>query len=455
MQRITRRKLLNYFGAAALASACLGVASSRGQSATPKNILLIAADDLGPYLGCYGDEIARTPNLDTLASQGIRFANSFVTNASCSSSRSSLFTGLYPHQTGYFQPDNTPVGQIGLAYVGSRYGMDPSVITMPQLLKMAGYRTGLIGKLHIFPEASFPWDYYKSQETTNMRDVELVAQRAGSFLAQQPQQPFFLTVCYGDPHEPFFTQVNGYPQLPFGPTDVPPFPWTGLEDTPERREKMAGYYNGIARLDAGIGMLLDQLAQSGLAKNTIVIFIGDHGPPFRRGKLTCYEAGLRIPLLVSWPGRISPNMVNKSLVSTVDIMPTVLKAAGLPVPQNLAGRSLMPLFQGDTANWRGILYGEYTSHERKWTYFKPSRCVRGRRYKYILKLLPQESNPSGEELYDLYADPYEFNNLAGIPEHQDQKDSLSRGLFEWRQQTADPLLDPAVLAAMVEEHRGL
>lgn len=478
MKRITRRKFIEYSSAAAVASALF---SDRVSSATPPNILLITGDDLGQYLGCYGDAIARTPNLNRLASQGIRFINSYVTNSSCSSSRSSLFTGLYPHQTGFFPPDNTPVGQIGLAYTAGGYAMDSSVVTMPQLLKAAGYRTGIIGKLHIFPEDSFPFDYKMIK--VNTRDIELVAQQAEEFLAQSSQQPFFLKVSYSDPHHPFSTQINGYPQQPFVPTEVPPFPWQAI-NTPAVRERMAGYYNGVSRLDAGIGMLLNKLTQLGLANNTMVIFIGDHGPGFARAKLTCYEAGLRIPFLVRWPGRISPNKVNNSLVSTVDILPTVLQAAGVNIPQNLAGRSLMQLFQGNTTGWRGLLFAEYTSHLR--ANFYPRRSIRGARYKYIVNLLPNRTGtgvnidsdiaytesrqlpvnnaariamdtlrkPPAEELYDLEVDPNEFNNLAALPEHQDRKNSLRTKVLKWRQRTADPLLDPAVLAAMVQEHYG-
>lgn len=483
MKNITRRKFLSYSGTAALTSALLGRYgfTTLGQSATPTNILLITADDLGQILGCYGDTVTRTPNLDRLATQGIRFVNSYVTQASCSSSRSSLFTGLYPHQTGFFPPDNTPVGQIGIAKAGNNYEMDPRVITMPQLLKMAGYRTGIIGKLHVFPEASFPFDYKRFR--ISMRDIELVAQWAGEFLQQQPQQPFFLKVSYGDPHAPFYTKFYGYPQQPFGPIEVPPFVWQGI-DTPLVRERIAGYYNGVARLDAGIGMLLNKLTQLGLADNTMVIFIGDHGPPFTRGKTTCYEAGLRIPFLVRWPGRISRNRVNNSLVSSVDILPTVLQAAGVKVPQNLAGRSLMQLFQGNTTGWRSLLAAEYTSHNRP--HFYPRRCIRNTRYKYILNLLPDRINqvlrvdgdvaypesrklpighparvamdrcrkPPAEELYDLAADPIEFNNLAKSTQHQKARNFLRGELLKWRQRTADPLLDPAVLAAMTQEHYG-
>lgn len=304
-------------------------------------------------------------------------------------------------------------------------------------------------------------------------------------MQQQPQQPFFLKVSYGDPHTPFYTQVNGYPRQPFGPTEVPPFLWQGI-DTPLVRERTAGYYNGVARLDAGIGMLLNKLTQLGLANNTMVIFIGDHGLAFTRGKTTCYEAGLRVPFLVRWPGRISPNRVNNSLVSSVDILPTVLQAAAVGVPQNLAGRSLMQLFQGNTTGWRGVLCAEYTSHNRP--HFYPRRCIRDKRYKYILNLLTDRNNPDqvlridgdiaypesrklpvghparvamdrcrrppAEELYDLSTDPIEFKNIAGKPEYQNAQNFLRAELLKWRQQTADPLLDPAVLAAMTEEHYG-
>lgn len=453
MKSITRRKFLNYSGTA-VTSALLGAVTRKavGQSATPPNILLIIADDLGQHIGCYGDTIARTPNLNRFATQGIRFANSYITQASCSASRSSIYTGLYPHQTGCFPPDNTPVGQIGLAYPGSGYAMHPSVITMQQLLKMAGYRTGHIGKLHVYPEASFPFDY-RGPDSTVTRNIELIARRAEEFLVQPRQQPFFLTVCYFDPHEAYLTQAKGYPQKPYGPTEVPPFPWIGTADTPTLRDKMAGMYNGIARMDAGVGMLLNKLAQLGLNKNTIVIFTGDNGPQFKRAKITCYEAGLRIPMIVRWPGRISPNKVNNSLVSTVDILPTVLQAAGVRVPENLAGRSLIQLFRGNTTGWRHVLCAEYTSHTRE--NFKPRRCIRNQRYKYILNLLPERMpNQEAEEFYDLATDQYEFKNLAEKPQYQNRKKFLRSELLKWRNKTADPLLNPAVLAALEQQHYG-
>jgi N-sulfoglucosamine sulfohydrolase len=479
--KLTRRKFLNYSIAAA-ATAALGelLLSSEGHSATRPNIVLITADDLGQTLGCYGDKVARTPNIDRLASEGIQFLNSYVTKASCSSSRSSLFTGLYPHQTGGLL--NEPVGQIGLAYTNSGYSMASRVVTLPQLLKAAGYRTGIIGKLHVAPETSFPFDLNLPPTKINTRNVQLVAQRAGEFFAQQSQQPFFLVVSYSDPHTPFVTQVNNYPEQPYSATEVPPFPWQGI-DTPAMRERTAGYYNGVARLDAGIGLLLNQLTQQGLDQNTLVIFLGDHGPGFARAKGSCYEAGLRIPLTMRWSGRISPNLVEAAFVSNIDIFPTVLQAAGLKTPQ-VSGRSLFPLFQQNLAGWRNFVFAEYTSHVR--THFYPRRSIRGKRFKYILNLLPDRQNPyitvdqdpafaesrklpvrnqarlamdtclkpPAEELYDLHNDPYEFNNLAGKLSYQTTQNFLRSELLKWRQQTADPLVDPEVLAAMVKAHYG-
>ncbi|MES1026387.1 sulfatase [Gloeocapsa sp. BRSZ] len=479
LTQISRRSFLNYSVATALATTLDELTFLQvGHSTSRPNILLITADDLGQTLSCYGDKVARTPHIDRLASEGILFLNSYVTQASCSPSRSSLFTGLYPHQTGGIS--NEPVGQIGLAYSNSGYSMATSVVTLPQLLKARGYRTGIIGKLHVYPETSFPFDVNVLPKALNTRDVQLVAQRASEFFAQQREQPFFLMISYNDPHTPFEAKFNNYPQQPYKSTEVPPFAWQGV-DTPAMRERTAGYYNGVARLDAGIGLLLDQLAQQGLDQNTLVIFLGDHGPGFFRAKGSCYEAGLRIPLIMHWFGRILPNQAEQAFVSNIDIFPTILQAAGLKTPK-VSGRSLFPLFQQNLVGWRHFIFAEYTSHTRK--DFYPRRSIRGKRYKLILNLLPERQNPyinvdddsafvesrqlllsnsarramdtcfrpPAEELYDLQNDPYEFNNLAGKVGYQNIQKLLRNELLNWRQQTADPLLDPAVLAAMVKAH---
>jgi len=236
-------------------------------------------------------------------------------------------------------------------------------------------------------------------------------------------------------------------------------------------------------MDAGIGLLMDELAAAGRADDTLVLFLGDHGPPFCRAKTTCYEAGLHVPIIVRWPGRAKAGAVCDKLVSTVDILPTFLDAAGVEHPAGLAGRSLVPLLAGQDVPWRETLCAEYTSHIPGGYY--PRRSIRDGRYKLILNLLPDRPNPitavdgcgswrvsrddkligtdarrafdtyhhpPAEELYDLREDPVEFHNLAGMPACAEILARLRQQLQSWREETDDPLLDPAKLAALTRKH---
>ena len=486
MRHLTRREFLKTSGVIAAGLACHELANEPNEAlelaaaAVPSNILLVTADDLGVQVGCYGDPVARTPRLNALAGQGVRFTRAYVTQVSCSPSRASLYTGRYPHQTGYFPPDHAPLGQIGIA---PDYAMDPSVTTVVQHLARTGYYIGRVGKLHVLPTASFPWAFTRNVQYADptSRDPITFRNHAASFLDSVPAgRRWFLHMSFVDPHHPYMTQVNGFPANPVGPGGVRPFPFQGI-DTAAVRERLAGYYNGVMRFDAGLGMLLDLLTRRGLAPTTLVIVLGDHGPGAARAKVTCYEAGLRIPLIVRWPGRTVAG-IRPQLVSTLDIMPTMLQAAGLAAPAGVAGRSLLPLLQGQAVSWRGTLAAEYTSHERR--HFYPRRSIRGRRYKYILNLLPHRENPEvspdddiayaesralppsdarrlafdrlrrppAEELYDLNADPWEMTNLAGSPAHADQLRLLRDQLRSWRVSTDDPLRDLAVLRRMECEH---
>ncbi len=442
------------------------------------NILFITADDLGPVLSSYGETLIRTPHLDRLAASGVRFEVAYVTQASCSPSRSSMFTGLYPHATGQYGLTNT-----GLA-------LHPHLrdATIPNLLKKAGYRTGIIGKLHVAPEESFQFDF-RHTESAKTRNVRWVAQMADRFWQETGGQPFFLMVNYSDPHafrdpeDPrkwyFPPQVNGLPERPIAPSAKTIFPFQQI-DTPAQRERTANYYNAVLRLDDGVGMLLEVLEKHGHAGDTLIIFVGDHGPPFARGKTTVYEAALRVPFLVRWPG-VSKPMVSKAMVSTVDILPTILDAAGVPAPEKLHGRSLRRVASEPNAPWRQYLAGEFHFHGIR--PFYPRRAVRNSRYKLIHNLLAGRAKPStgidgdpawrisrearydgtavrrafdtfGDppefELYDLEKDPIEFDNLAGRPEYRQIQEELRRALLEWRRDTDDPFLDPAAIRKMQE-----
>ncbi len=460
----------------------LGASVVSLQAAAP-NVLLIVSEDNGPELGCYGDPYARTPNLDKLASEGVRFNRAFVPQAGCSQSRASFLTGLFPHQH----------GQIGLATWGFRMYREDTP-NLPRSLKAAGYRTGIIGKLHINPESAFPFDFHEiTGANFRRRNLADYAKHAESFITVS-DTPFFLIVNLPDAHDPWLRQVDGLPKSPQTGAEVKAMPYMGI-DPPAMREMVADYYNSLARLDACVGELLATLEKSGKASNTIVIYIGDHGADFLRGKRTCYEGGLRIPLLIRWPGKAQPQ-IREELVSTIDLMPTLLAACAASPVADLPGMALQPLLANTPTKWRTHLFAEYHTHAAAANYH-PQRSVRTDRFKLIENLLPDAVNPDyadtlrklegdakdrgqadfknslpkaiaaatpevrsayavmekppRHELYDLQSDPHEFRNLATAPEHAATLADLKKQLTAWRERTRDPLLDAQNLARLTAE----
>jgi N-sulfoglucosamine sulfohydrolase len=464
------------------------VAASAPDVSRP-NILLIISEDNGPQFGCYGDATVPTPNVDALAARGVRFSNAYVTQAVCSPSRSSIYTGLYPHQN----------GQIGLAtHKFTTVGNPPN---LPRLLQRAGYRTGLIGKLHVLPEDAFPFDLrWADDQVVSFahRDVKRTAEVAGRFMADE-KSPFCLTVCFADAHLPFLPQSFGLPAEPLS-ADSPQlkmWPDVGVS-TPRLLGHLADYYNCISRLDTGIGYLLEALEKSGRAKETLVIYVADHGPQFARGKITSYELALRVPLIVYNPRGSARTVqparrpeVRDELISTVDLLPTILDAAGVAAPPNILGRSLLPLLDGPATSWRRYLFTEWnTSHTGSGPLlFFPQRTIRDERYKLILNLTSGPPNPAEDyyttarrvetgptqaeldaspeairaayatwraspqvELYDLKNDPHELMNLAERDESAPIRERLLAELQKWREQTADPFLDPAKIKQLADEH---
>ena len=417
-----------------------------------------------------------------MAGEGIRFERAYVPQAGCSQSRASFLTGLYPHQH----------GQIGLATWDYRLYREETP-NLPRSLKRAGYRTGIIGKLHINPASAFPFDFHEIA-TANFARKNLgdYAKHAEAFMTAG-DAPFFLSVNYPDAHDPWIAQVAGLPEKPQTRDDVRVMDYMGV-DSPEFREMVADYYNCMSRLDSLIGELLRALERTGKAKDTIVVYIGDHGADMLRGKRTCYEGGLRIPMLIRWPGRIVPQ-VRRELVSTLDLMPTLLAAAGAGEVDGLPGSELQPLFQPGEAVWREHFFAEYHTHGASNNYF-PQRCVRSDRYKLIESLLPGTVHPDYEDtmrklhkdhadrdprssldlhalianarpevraayelmrrpprcqLYDLHEDPGEFRNLADSPRYAEVLGDLKRRLSQWRKETGDPLLNAKNLRRLTAE----
>ena len=473
MGLVRRRRFLSGMAAPLVAPRAMPAAGRR-------NILLITCDDLGLQVGCYGETRIRTPHMDRLAASGVRFETAYVTQASCSPSRSSIFTGLYPHGT----------GQYGLANPGYKLHPHLHAATIPAVLKTAGYRTGIIGKLHVEPEDVFPFDFDERRSHGLTRTVREAASRTRRFLSGVGGLPFFLMMNFADPHalrdatDPnqwsFPVQVDSLPAKPLPPGARTLWNWQGV-DAPAQRARVAGYLNAVDRVDTGVGMVLEELKQAGRLEDTVVILIGDNGPPFERGKTTCYEAGLRTPFLVRWPGVSRPS-VSQALVSTVDIAPTIFDAAGVQSPVAVHGRSLRPVLAGPAAGWRGYLAGEFHYHGAR--NFYPRRAIRDQRYKLIHNLLAGRAKPptgiDGDgasrlaresrydgtpvravferfadppefEFYDLAQDPIEFVNLAGKPELRRQQERLAAAMLAWRKESQDPFLDTAFLERMIRD----
>lgn len=448
--------------------------------AAPPNVLLIVSEDNGPELGCYGDRCARTPNLDQLARDGVRFQNAYVPYAVCSPSRACFLTGLYPHEN----------GQIGLAtHKFSLYQPDtPNIVT---LLKQANYRCGLVGKLHVNPETAFPFDFTAISHANFNReaggDDYVVAAR--EFWSQDSGRPWFLSVNFPDAHLPFLKQVDGQPQDVQNGDDTQMLPWIGA-DSPRLRELMADYYNCMARLDNWTGRLLAALADSAFDDNTLVIYIGDHGAQFPRGKGSVYEAALRIPMIIRWPQHATPGTVRDELVSTLDILPTVLTAVSTTVPDGLSGSALQPLLRNQPVeNWREHLFAMTTGSFPGNCYVQHS--VRDHRFKliysprhgtqnriaasyldeqhpfYVITGVKQTerltASPKAEaayqlwerppryELYDLQSDPHEWQNLADNPSYEEDRDRLIAILNDFQSRTRDPFQNLDLLDAFVKE----
>lgn len=448
---------------------------------TRPNILLIVGEDHGCELSCYGDPIINTPNIDALAADGVLFENGYVTQSVCSPSRSTIFTGLYPHQN----------GQLGLAT--HKYAWFEKWPTTYSLLKNQGYRTGLIGKTHVVPEAAVE-DFvdFRFQKSSNFakRKVADYASKAGEFFADG-DEPFFMTVNYPDAHWPLQGKVDGLPGTQVDPGRVKVMPYVGGSN-PRLREIARNYYDSMLRLDACVGQLLNQLENSGKAGNTLVVFIGDHGAQMARGKVTVYEGGLRVPYIVRWPGTTKPNHRSRALVSTIDLLPTLMDAAGVPVPKGLPGKSLRSVLKGDEGT--GESFRKYLACERNCDAAQhafPQRTIRDARYKLIHSPIRDREDPAARyyrnhgashwagcltdkeltgasqqtklgyarwlkppefQLYDLKADPHEWTDLSNDTKHAETKRRLQTALKEWQADTRDPVSDRVKLSMLMKEN---
>lgn len=437
---VTRRDFLRFCGVGVLSGALYGVHSSAPAKERP-NILWIDTEDLSPDLGCYGEKVVDTPNIDRLANEGVIFTNAFVTGPVCSSSRSAVATGMYQTSIGahnHRSNRDKPLPK-GIEHF-SHYLREAGYFVCNGQALSGGRR----GKL----DYNFKLSFEEAFDGTDWSQ-------------RRPGQPFFAEVHFSEAHRTFHHD----PDNPIDPdkVEIPPY----YPDHPLTRKDWALYLETIQILDRKVGEILKRLEDEGLAENTVVFLWGDHGRAMVRGKQFLYEGGIRIPLIVRWPGRITPGTVRDDLVSTIDLTATWLRIAEVDVPDHMQG---MDLFSDETAKREYI----FAARDRCDETVDRIRCVRTKRYKYIRNFLPDRpytqfnaykklqypvltlmevlhkqgkltpeqerfmapTRPE-EELYDLENDPYELNNLADDPRYQDVLRELRGKLEKWIEETGD------------------
>ena len=472
---INRRNFLSASVAAAAAAAMtlspdasIAAAKSPSASGRKRNVLLIVSDDHGYDLSCCGSKV-KTPTLDALIGEGVLFTDAYASVSSCSSSRATLYTGLYSHTNGMY----------GLAHDVHNFSLLDDVKTLPWMLKQAGYATALVGKLHVKPEPMLAYDAWLLPEQPGNRDVAAMDHAAGRWIREQGDKPFFLTMAYSDPHRAGdtsnFGNTHDWPEVRrerYKPADVT-IP-SHLPDLRGVREDLAEYYEAVSRMDAGIGILLRELKESGHADDTLVIYLSDNGRPFPGAKDNLYYEGIRLPLVVRAPGMKAQGLRNRAMVSWIDITPTILDWTGVAPPAAyrylpLPGRSILPILeQTDPKDWNEV-FATHSFHEINQYY--PMRSLRTRKYSFFVNLEPSLEVPiasdvalspswkaitstpgaklgkrtldafhhrPAEELYDLIDDPDEVVNLAADPKHASVLADLRKQLAVWRTSTHDP-----------------
>lgn len=438
-----------------LSGLLLSILVSCGGSPAPAkpDIIFIIADDLSrDDIGAYGNARIRTPNIDRLAAEGIRFDNVFLTTSSCSPSRISILTGRYPHNTGAAEL-HTPA-PAHLAY-------------FPEKLREAGYFTALAGKWHEGPHTRRAYDTLLVDKKANGEGGE--AQWLSLLESISADKPFFFWLAPYDAHRDW--SADSAFANPYKPGDVL-VPET-LTDDEETRRDLAFYYNEITRLDDHIGKLLEALEQKGRLKNTLIVFTSDNPRAFPGNKTRLYDRGIRTPFIVHWPDGI-PNggSAAAGLISSIDIAPTLLDAAGAAKPAGIQGSSFFNLFSEPGRAFRQYVFAEHNWHD----YEAYERAVRSENYLYIFNGRenfvndgPIDANQSlsagslkrglaagtltplqreaylqprpREEFYDNSRDPGQVTNLIADPSYREAISGLRDVLRKWQEETGDTLPD--------------
>jgi uncharacterized sulfatase len=442
--------------------ASISPGKSAAQNIPRPNILLYISDDHGiDYVGCYGNTAVRTPNIDALARQGMKFTRVFAASPTCSPSRCAMFTGLYPQRNGT---------------MGNHTDCFPGIESLPRWLRKAGYRVVAAAKTDTRPRAVFDWELLPAKLPTDAKfrryreegpDLAKVDAFLKAHTHEHPNQPLCLIIGDSSPHVVWETNRI------FDPATLPMNPL--LVDTPITRRALANYYQDIDTMDKRLGETMEMIDRHGLSTNTVFIYTTDQGAEWPRCKWTLYDSGLRVPFIVRWPGVTKPASVCDALMSLVDLAPTLASIGGGQAPAGIDGVSFVEILRGRETSCREDLFATHTGDGMMNLF--PQRAIRDARYKYILNLHPDRpwtthftkvqgipdshaavwqtwvekasQDPAAaklvdaivhhpaEELFDTQTDPHELTNLLSRAEMRPVAERLRQRLGQMRKQLRD------------------
>jgi uncharacterized sulfatase len=417
----------------------------RDSDSQKPNVIWLIAEDISIDLGCYGNDLIHTPNIDRLAREGVLFTNAYVSAPVSSPNRSAFITGMYQTSIG---------GHNQRSHRNDGYTPPTPVQLITKYFRDAGYYTSNCEGINWSESGKYDYNFdIWSMEEKPFDGTDWQNRYAG--------QPFYAQVNFKETHRVFIKDTSN----PVDPSKVelPPY----YPDHPLAKQDWANYLECIQVLDRKVGKVLNRLKKEGVADNTIVFFFGDNGRPFPRGKQFLYEGGIHVPLIIRWPGHIKPGKIADILVSTIDLASTSLSLAGIEVPNHMQGQ----VFLGKDVKEKEYVFA---ARDRVDEAVDRIRCVRTKRFKYIrnfypdtpylqfhgyvwrthpmralLELLHNQDkltreeekfmalNRPEEELYDLKKDPHELNNLAKVQEYQKTLMELRKVLDNWIVRTND------------------
>ena len=416
------------------------------------NVIYLNTHDTGRYIEPYGYNVS-TPNLSRLADEAVLFRNAYCAGPTCSPSRAGLLTGMYPHSC----------GMLGLAHRG--FSLNDYSRHMVTHFKNNGMETVLCGIQHVAPEAEIiGYDLIISNDDRNMGhgtnfdtvEWDISNSKIAAEYIKSAEKQFFLSMGLFNTHRkfpPIADSIN--PNRVKVPYQLP--------DTNELRQDMAGYLTSAKVMDKCVGMIMDALYESGKEDETILIFTTDHGIAFPMMKCSLYDSGIGVALMIKYPRNMMSGKVVDSLVSQVDIFPTLCDLLKINKPEWLMGNSLMPILEGKKEDVNEEIYSEITFHAA----YEPARCIRNKKFKlikyfdehnkyvlsnidgsiskkYFLSIGIDQKERDINMLFDLEFDPCEKNNLYKDAKYEKEKNSLEDKLKEWMIKTNDPLISGEV-----------